>query len=56
MILNIQKRRQGVGNDMNALEQSAYIQFVREFENRVERKLTMDEKEFLKWLAKKHVS
>ncbi|WP_257720699.1 hypothetical protein [Lentibacillus amyloliquefaciens] len=38
---------------MNSFEK-VYIQLVREFENKLNRKLTIDEKELLKWVAKKH--
>lgn len=39
---------------MNAFEETTYIDFILEFEDKLHRELTIDEKEFLEWLAKKH--
>lgn len=38
---------------MKTFKETTYMHFVREFKNKLNRTLTIDEKEFLKWVAKK---
>ncbi|WP_175631879.1 hypothetical protein [Virgibacillus siamensis] len=39
---------------MNDIAKAAYLHFADEFENQLHRKLTINEKEFLQWMAKNY--